>query len=135
MVFHNDTYHNENGDFSARKADLVDKHVGQKLRDKRRDMNMSQQDIAEILTISYQQLQKYECGANRISAGRLYMLATILGVNISYFFDGLPATETTNLNKTAESVLSDSLASLSNGTIRNAMEELVQAINESQQLQ
>ena len=74
---------------TARKADFIDKHVGQRIRDRRRTMDISQQEISEILSVSYQQLQKYESGQNRVSAGRLFLLAHILKVDVGFFYQGL----------------------------------------------
>ncbi len=66
----------------------VDDHVGKRIRERRRMVGMTQAKLAEPLGISYQQIQKYELGTNRVSAGRLYVLSEILGVTIDYFFEG-----------------------------------------------
>ena len=70
-------------------AKRVDNHVGKRIRERRALMGLTQQDLADALNLSYQQLQKYETGANRISAGRLYELATRLETDIGYFFEGV----------------------------------------------
>ncbi len=67
----------------------VDIHVGQKLKQLRILRGMTQTDVAEGLKISFQQVQKYELGRNRVSASKLYEMSHILGVPPSYFFDGL----------------------------------------------
>ena len=67
----------------------VDVHVGKKLKQLRALRGMTQTDVANGLEISFQQVQKYELGRNRISASRLFELAQILDVPPSYFFDGL----------------------------------------------
>lgn len=69
-------------------AGEIDKHIGQQLKKRRQDLNMSQADIAKLLDLTFQQVQKYERGINRISAGRLYELAHSLDVPITYFFQG-----------------------------------------------
>lgn len=78
-------------------AKRVDAYVGERLRERRSLMGYTQESLATHLKLSHQQVQKYETGANRISAGRLYELSRTLGVNVSYFFDGFdetaPATE------------------------------------------
>jgi transcriptional regulator with XRE-family HTH domain len=94
MTIKDYTPNHDSSDTQARKADLIDRHVGKKLREHRRMLEMSQQDVSERLGISYQQIQKYESGANRISAGRLYTLANIMQIPVHKFFEGLPATET-----------------------------------------
>lgn len=69
-------------------AKKVDVHVGERLRERRSLMGYTQESLASQLKLSHQQVQKYETGANRISAGRLYELASTLGVGVSYFFEG-----------------------------------------------
>ncbi len=65
----------------------VDVHVGQRLRMRRTLLGMTQEKVAEALGLTFQQLQKYEKGANRVSASRLYELSQILDVPQSFFFD------------------------------------------------
>ena len=69
----------------------VDVHVGSAIRKLRRDAGMTQQQLAEMVGIKFQQIQKYETGMNRISASRLWDIADALGVSISFFFEGLDA--------------------------------------------
>lgn len=69
----------------------VDIYVGKRLRRRRRLLGLTQQDLAGQVGVRFQQIQKYECGANRITASRLFSLATALNVNINYFFEGLAA--------------------------------------------
>jgi transcriptional regulator with XRE-family HTH domain len=71
-------------------ADPVDIHVGARARTRRILLGKSQEAVSTLLGISFQQLQKYENGVNRISASRLYDLAHILRVPISFFFDEMP---------------------------------------------
>ena len=71
----------------------IDVHVGARLRARRRFLRLSQTAVGNAIGVSFQQLRKYENGHNRISAGRLYDLAQVLGVDIAYFFDEIdPAT-------------------------------------------
>ncbi len=67
--------------------DPVDVHVGQRLRVRRSLQGMSQEKLANAINLTFQQVQKYERGTNRISAGRLYQFSKILDVPISYFYD------------------------------------------------
>ena len=69
----------------------VDRHVGARLRDRRLMLGLTQQQLAELIGVTYQQAHKYERGINRISAGRLYQTAQALGVEIGHFFEGLEA--------------------------------------------
>lgn len=73
----------------ANRASDIDKHVGSRIRERRIMMGLSQQQMADMIGVTYQQAHKYERGINRISAGRLYEITQVLGVPVSYFFDGL----------------------------------------------
>lgn len=68
---------------------LVDVHVGKRVRHRRWLVGMTQQQLAEKVGIKFQQIQKYETGANRISASRLWDIAEALEVPVSFFFEGL----------------------------------------------
>ena len=70
-------------------ADDIDLHVGKRLRRRRRLLGMTQQDLAGQVGVRFQQIQKYECGANRITSSRLFDLSRALNVSVQYFFDGL----------------------------------------------
>lgn len=67
----------------------VDVHVGKRVRHRRWLIGMTQQQLAEQVGIKFQQIQKYETGANRVSASRLWDISDALGVPVSFFFDGL----------------------------------------------
>jgi len=69
---------------------FVDIHVGHRLRQRRGELGISQSVLGDRLGITFQQVQKYERGANRISASMLYKAATALSVSIGYFFEDLP---------------------------------------------
>jgi transcriptional regulator with XRE-family HTH domain len=68
----------------------VDRHVGTRVRMRRMMIGMSQEKLGEALGITFQQVQKYEKGTNRISASRLQHTARVLGVPIEYFYEGAP---------------------------------------------
>ena len=76
-----------NGDVSM--TNDIDRHLGKRLRQRRRMLGQTQQQIAEAVGVRFQQIQKYECGANRISAARLWLLAKALEAPVGSFFDGL----------------------------------------------
>ena len=67
----------------------IDLHLGRRLRRRRRLLGLTQQQLAVQVGIRFQQIQKYECGANRISAARLWQLAEALETPVAYFYDGL----------------------------------------------
>jgi transcriptional regulator with XRE-family HTH domain len=71
------------------RAQDADRHVGRRLRERRITLDLTQAELAERLSITFQQLAKYERGINRISAGRLWALARALGVEVGWFFEGL----------------------------------------------
>ena len=74
---------------SRAQANTVDTHVGQRIRDKRNERGMSQTEVANALGVTFQQVQKYERGTNRVGASRLFDLSRILSVPVQYFFEGL----------------------------------------------
>lgn len=67
----------------------IDFYVGKRLRRRRRLLGLTQQSLGDKVGIRFQQIQKYECGANRISAARLFELSEALSVPIQYFYEGL----------------------------------------------
>jgi transcriptional regulator with XRE-family HTH domain len=70
--------------------DPIDVHVGGRLRLRRTLMGLSQTELARSVSLTFQQVQKYESGANRVSASRLYHIAEALDVPVSFFFDDIP---------------------------------------------
>jgi transcriptional regulator with XRE-family HTH domain len=85
----------------------VDVHVGKRIRHRRWLLGMTQQQLAEQVGIKFQQIQKYETGANRVSASRLYDIADTLGVPVSFFFEGLPSAAAAMAAVTDEQARSD----------------------------
>ena len=80
----------------------VDVHVGSRVRMRRILIGMSQEKLGDALGLTFQQVQKYEKGTNRIGASRLQHIANILGVPVEYFFDGKPMDDTTPMLDMAE---------------------------------
>lgn len=74
-----------------KKPNPVDSQVGNRVRVRRMLLGMSQERLGELLGLTFQQIQKYEKGTNRIGAGRLYQIAQILSVPIDYFYEGAEA--------------------------------------------
>ena len=66
----------------------IDEHLGKRLRRRRRLLGLTQQQLASACGVRFQQIQKYECAANRMSAARLWRLAQVLDVPVSYFYEG-----------------------------------------------
>ena len=75
---------------NARRANAMDVHVGTRVRLRRMLLGMSQEKLGEQLGLTFQQVQKYEKGVNRIGAGRLHDLGLVLGVAVQYFYEQAP---------------------------------------------
>lgn len=77
------------GPVPKKQANPIDAQVGNRVRLRRMLIGMSQERLGELLGLTFQQVQKYEKGVNRIGAGRLFQVAHILGVPVSYFYEGV----------------------------------------------
>lgn len=77
------------GRISPKLGQDIDHYIGLRVRERRIMLGLSQQQLAELIGVTYQQEHKYEKGINRIAAGRLSGIARALGVDIGYFFDGI----------------------------------------------
>jgi transcriptional regulator with XRE-family HTH domain len=79
---------------SSTRTQDIDRHVGARVRERRIMLGLTQQQLADLIGVTYQQAHKYERGINRVSAGRLYEIAQVLSVPVSYFFDGIQSEDT-----------------------------------------
>lgn len=86
-----------------KRVTLVDAHVGKKLKLRRIKVGLSQGELGKILSITFQQIQKYEKGVNRVSAGRLYELSKVLKTPVTYFFEGIDD-ETSDSNEAYKAI-------------------------------
>lgn len=120
----------------------VDRHVGLRIRMRRKELGISQEKLAEALGLTFQQVQKYERAANRISASKLWEVARALQTNVAYFYEGLEAAgalEGTNASANAHAFLLTpeglELASLfprlAPPRVRRKIVELVRALAET----
>ncbi len=120
----------------ARLAARIDRHVGERIRRRRTMLGHTQEQLAAALEISYQQVQKYETGANRVSAGRLYQIAQRLEVSISHFFEGLDqfegqaASDPAHGSNRATIELVRNFSGIADASIRTAVTGLVKALCE-----
>lgn len=116
-------------DVNKRKAESIDLYVGERINQRRRSLGMTQKDMAERLNVSYQQFQKYEKGQNRLSAGKIYRIAGLLDVSISWFFDGLPTPGDTmsEERKTIENRF-PRLNDINNSSVEASLRDLIDAI-------
>ena len=80
---------NKLADFDAA-PNPIDRHVGLRIRLRRKELGISQEKLADTIGLTFQQVQKYERAANRVSASKLWEVARALNTNINYFYEGLP---------------------------------------------
>lgn len=134
---------------TQRRPNTVDAHVGFRMRERRNQLGFSQERLGELLGVTFQQVQKYERGVNRMGASRLYHVSRVLGVPVQYFFQGMPdetaavaggfAEEPGNgslshsslldLLSTREGVaLNQAFAQITDGEVRKRIGELVRSI-------
>ncbi|MEH6474448.1 MAG: helix-turn-helix transcriptional regulator [Sneathiella sp.] len=113
-------------------AHMIDCRVGNRLRVLRVRKGMTQEDVAKKLLMSYQQVQKYETGANRISAGILYVIADMLDVEVSYFFEGHPPTGVAELKhggtNRATLEVAKNFGSIQNPMVKTAAASLLKSL-------
>ena len=107
----------------------VDVHVGRKLKQIRTMRRLSQTDVAKQLDLSFQQIQKYEIGANRIAASRLYELSQIFGVPTSYFFEGLDASTRSTSERDPSMEIVTALASIHDETIKSRIVTFIEDVS------
>ena len=107
----------------------VDIHVGRKLKEVRIMRRLSQTDVGRKLNLSFQQIQKYEIGANRIAASRLFELSEALGVPASYFFEGITAANDQPDLPNASIDIVRAIANIDDDGIKNRIVTLIEDIS------
>ncbi len=113
------------------RATETDRYVGGRIRERRIMLGLSQQQMADMIGVSYQQTHKYEHGINRISAGRLYEIAQVLRVPLSFFFEGLgdrPAGGVLTGRQRMCLELARNFAQITNGRHQEALSHLARAL-------
>lgn len=108
----------------------LDRHIGERIRQRRSILGISQQELAEQAGVTYQQIHKYECGINRISASRLSQVAAVLSTDISYFFDGSDewSTQTISPRQRMLLELAQSFDSIDSDRLQRAVCSLVHSL-------
>lgn len=118
----------------------IDRHVGLRIRMRRKELGISQERLAEAIGLTFQQVQKYERAANRVSASKLWEMARALSTNIGYFYEGLgDATEPPGANIPRETLqdflltpegieLASVFPKISKGRVRRKILDLVRAM-------
>jgi transcriptional regulator with XRE-family HTH domain len=102
----------------TRRADPIDQHVGRRVRMRRLMLGMTQEKLADGLNLTFQQVQKYEKGTNRISASRLQQTAHVLQVTVGFFFERAPGQKETG--GTVDTYVSEFLATSDGLALANA---------------
>lgn len=115
-----------------RPADEIERAIGERVRILRMSSGMTQGKVAEALGVTGQQIQKYERGDNRISAGKLWMLSQILGVDVRDFFDNLEDTVVESEVEANEQVwkAAGALRQINDVRLRERLLELIRACND-----
>ena len=121
-----------------RTANIVDRRVGQKLRSRRLEIDMSQERLADILGITFQQIQKYEKGVNRIAASRLFDISQALDLPIGAFFEGAPVSKKAEGKSSIHEALAtpegvelmNLFASIKSRRVRRRVVDLVKVLSE-----
>lgn len=125
-----------------RSANVIDRRLGQRLRARRLEIGLSQERLAEILGLTFQQVQKYEKGVNRIAASRLFEIANALDVPAQFFFDGLAASPSGVAEDGSDGLVFDTLSTpeglhlmtlfgaIRSPRIRRRVVDLVRALSE-----
>ncbi|HYD73744.1 MAG TPA: helix-turn-helix transcriptional regulator [Candidatus Binatia bacterium] len=125
-----------------RAANAIDRKLGQRVRTRRLEIGMSQERLAELLGVTFQQVQKYEKGINRIAASRLFDISAALDMPIGRFFEGLPGRGAAGVAEAAKDYIGEALAtpegaqlmalfaSIKSVKVRRRVIELVRALTE-----
>ncbi len=117
----------------------VDRHVGARVRLRRLALGISQEKLGAALGVTFQQIQKYEKGANRMGVGRLQLASKVLGAPVSYFYEGAPTSPEDDFAETGpaydgvppgsdEAALLEAFAKVTDPKLRRRIVELVQAM-------
>lgn len=125
-----------------RAANAIDRKLGQRVRTRRLEIGMSQERLADLLGVTFQQVQKYEKGINRIAASRLFDISSALDMPVSRFFEGLTGRSTAGVAEGSRDYIDDALAtpegaqlmalfaSIKSVRVRRRVIELVKALTE-----
>ncbi|SRR5579885_1417803 len=109
---------------------VIDRHVGARIRERRILLGLTQQQLAELIGVTYQQAHKYERGVNRVSAGRLFQIARVLSVSMSYFYEGAGEDEPRPVNPRERMVLeiARNFTGITNERHQEALSQLARAL-------
>jgi transcriptional regulator with XRE-family HTH domain len=114
----------------GRSTAAVDLYVGSRIRERRIMLGLTQHQLAELIGVTYQQAHKYERGINRVSAGRLFEIATVLNVPIGYFYEGIEEDEQRQTSQRERMMLeiARNFAEISDERHQEAISQLARAL-------
>jgi len=114
----------------ANRASDIDRHVGTRIRARRVMLGLSQQQMADLVGVTYQQAHKYERGINRISAGRLFEISQVLGVAVGYFYEELATPRVPDLSQRQRMCLelARNFANIGNENHQGALAQLARVL-------
>lgn len=112
----------------------IDRHVGARIRERRILLGLTQQQLAGLIGVTYQQAHKYERGVNRVSAGRLFQIANVLSVPMSYFYEGVGEGEPRPITPRERMVLeiARNFTDIENERYQEALHQLARALASEQ---
>jgi transcriptional regulator with XRE-family HTH domain len=114
----------------GRSTAAVDDHVGARIRERRIMLGLTQQQLAELIGVTYQQAHKYERGINRVSAGRLFEIGRVLSVPVGYFYEGIGEEGTRQVTQRERMMLeiARNFADITNERHQEAVSQLARAL-------
>jgi transcriptional regulator with XRE-family HTH domain len=113
----------------------IERYVGQRIRERRTMLGLTQQQLAQMIGVTYQQAHKYERGINRVSAGRLFQLARVLGVDVGFFYEGLGSVSGSNVGERQRMCLdlARNFSRIHDSRQQEALSQLCRVLAEDQQ--
>src|SRR2546426_658066 len=114
----------------GRSTAAIDDHVGARIRERRIMLGLTQQQLADMIGVTYQQAHKYERGINRVSAGRLFEIGRVLGVPVAFFYEGIDGNQQPQVSDRQRMCLelARNFSSITNERHQEALTQLARAL-------
>ena len=115
---------------TTQRTQEIDRHVGGRIRERRIMLGLTQQQLADMIGVTYQQAHKYERGINRVSAGRLFEIGRVLGVPVAFFYEGIDGASTPQVSDRQRMCLelARNFSSITNERHQEALTQLARAL-------
>src|SRR5438552_6340204 len=115
---------------STSRTQDIDRHVGARVRERRIMLGLTQQQLADMIGVTYQQAHKYERGINRVSAGRLFEIRRVLGVPVAFFYEGIDGNQQPQVSERQRMCLelARNFSSITNERHQEALTQLARAL-------